>query len=182
MDDDEITTAQQALDDQSRIAEHKQSGGTDCLEVVGVNIAFCPRGLRKVRKEEPVSISIVESPLTWIFQIGKTGNTADGPVCGGDEFSWGMYKERDATGQDDLSQWMQEFHNPGDPWAQHPPDERLHDGLLIVSGDSEGIVSDKLDEILNTFGSSVEETLSIDGKVRPGDNRGREQYVTTHPL
>lgn len=51
MDNDEITTAQQALDDQSRIAEHKQSGGDGCVEVVGVNIAFCPRGLRKVRKE-----------------------------------------------------------------------------------------------------------------------------------
>lgn len=90
-----------------------------------------------------------------------------------------MYKERGAFGQDDLSQWMQEFHNPGDPWVEHPPDVRLHDGLLIVSGDSEKTVSDKLDEILNRFGSSLEETLRIDGKVRPGDNRGREQYVTT---
>lgn len=90
-----------------------------------------------------------------------------------------MYKERDASGRDDLSQWMQEFHNPGDPWAKQPPDVRLHDGLLIVSGDSEETVSDKLDEILDRFGSSVEETLRIDGNVRPGDNRGREQYVTT---
>ena len=89
-----------------------------------------------------------------------------------------MYKERNAVGQDDLGQWMQAFRNPGDPWAQDAPDVRLHDGLLIVSGDSEETVSDKLGQILTRFGSSVEETIRIDGKVRPGDNRGREQYVT----
>lgn len=92
-----------------------------------------------------------------------------------------MYKERDAFGQDDLSQWMQAFRNPGDPWAEDVPDVRLHDGLLIVSGDSEGTVSDKLGQIMDRFGSSVEETIRIDGKVRPGDNRGREQYVTVTP-
>lgn len=44
----------QALDDRSKIAEHKQSGDAGCVEVVGVNIAFCPRGLHKVRKSLPV--------------------------------------------------------------------------------------------------------------------------------
>lgn len=54
VDDGQITTAEQALDDRSKIAEHKQSGDAGCVEVVGVNIAFCPRGLHKVRKSLPV--------------------------------------------------------------------------------------------------------------------------------
>lgn len=44
----EITTAQKALDERKKVADHKANGGTELLDIVGVNISFCPRGLRKV--------------------------------------------------------------------------------------------------------------------------------------
>ena len=59
VDNDQITTAEQALSDRASIAEHKHNGGTDSLEVVGVNISFCPRGLRKVRNDGPANTSKV---------------------------------------------------------------------------------------------------------------------------
>lgn len=120
---------------------------------------------------------LIGSLLTFTLQIGKTGNTpsADGPICGSDEFNWGMYKDRDANGQDDFDKWMEEFKNPGDPFAPRPPDNRKYDGVLLVTGHCKDIVANKLEEIQKTLGNTIQKVLQIDGHARPDKNRGREQ-------
>ena len=121
----------------------------------------------------------MEVLLTFAPQIGKKGNTEpdsdQAPICGSDEFNWGMYKERDANGQDDFTKWCPKFVNPGDPFAQHLDENREYDGMLLVTGYCKERVIKKVTELEGKFGDSIKPIIQIDGSVRPGDRRGREQ-------
>lgn len=49
------------------------------------------------------------------------------------------------------------------------------DGVLLVAGQTTQLVHDKLNRITQLFGSAAKITFKIDGNVRPGKDRGKEQ-------
>lgn len=56
------------------------------------------------------------------------------------------------------------------------------DGMILVSGECHGTVADKLAEIERIFfvgapSATIHETLRIVGDVRPGTEKGHEQFV-----
>jgi hypothetical protein len=65
------------------------------------------------------------------------------------------------------------------------------DGIIIVTGESEASMKSKFEEVKKIFltadksKATIREVLSYIGTVRPGDQRGHEQYVTSpisHPF
>lgn len=57
------------------------------------------------------------------------------------------------------------------------------DGMILVSGESHGTVAEKLSEVEKIFlvgahAATIHEALRIVGDVRPGEEKGHEQFVT----
>jgi hypothetical protein len=48
-------------------------------------------------------------------------------------------------------------------------------GVLLVAGNTTALVKEKLDRIVKLFDGSVKLDFKLDGKVRPGDQKGHEQ-------
>jgi len=51
------------------------------------------------------------------------------------------------------------------------------DGVIMVTGDSHYSVDKHLAEVAAILGPSIEQVIRIRGDVRPGENKGHEQYV-----
>lgn len=49
------------------------------------------------------------------------------------------------------------------------------DGVVLVAGNTPQLIQDKLDRIKKLFGGSAKLAFRIDGKVRPGAEKGNEQ-------
>lgn len=49
------------------------------------------------------------------------------------------------------------------------------DGVVLVAGNTPALIQDKLDRIKKLFGNSAKVAFRIDGKVRPGAQKGNEQ-------
>jgi hypothetical protein len=56
---------------------------------------------------------------------------------------------------------------------------RSIDGVILVTGDSAATVNASLAIVHNIFSiDTLEEIITINGKVRPGQEQGHEQYVS----
>lgn len=65
--------------------------------------------------------------------------------------------------------------NTQDPaWTDQWLSNKL-DGVLLVAGQTTQLVQDKLNRITQLFGPAAKIAFKIDGNVRPGDQRGKEQ-------
>lgn len=48
-------------------------------------------------------------------------------------------------------------------------------GVILVTGECQVTVNDLLNQTVNIFQSTVKEVIRLEGKVRPGDEKGHEQ-------
>lgn len=54
--------------------------------------------------------------------------------------------------------------------------QEIH-GVTLVAGDSHDTVNSKLADVKQILGATVKEITTLSGDVRPGDQKGHEQYV-----
>lgn len=75
-----------------------------------------------------------------------------------------------STLKDQLDKWLLEFQR------------EIH-GLIVIAGDSQATVGQKLVEVKKIFGgkqnSTIQAVKRIDGNVRPGMEAGHEQFVSS---
>ena len=68
----------------------------------------------------------------------------------------------DKSLNDQLATWFPEFR------------EDIH-GLIVVTGDSQATIDEKLNEIQKILQGTIQEVKRADGHVRPGKEDGHEQ-------
>lgn len=54
--------------------------------------------------------------------------------------------------------------------------------LIVLTGDHQATVDEKLPHIKDILGASIELVKRIDGNVRPGKEAGHEQFVAVPPV
>ena len=52
------------------------------------------------------------------------------------------------------------------------------DGVILITGDSDASIEKRRSEIESVFAKSIKPVDRMKGKVRPGDEKGHEQYAT----
>nr|7ANV_A Chain A, ancestral D-type dye decolorizing peroxidase [Geotrichum candidum] len=151
-----ITTTAQVQKDRKAIDEHKKSNQKsgkppELLPLAGVNIAFSHAGLKK--------LGINDDNL---------GDTA---------FKAGQLADAQNLGDPGTGNAGAKFVPDWDPAFK---EKDIH-GVILVAGDSHETVDKKLQEIEAIFGvggphASIHEVLTIQGDVRPGDEKGHEHF------
>jgi hypothetical protein len=95
--------------------------------------------------------------------IGKDTNDRIGDA----PFEAGM--SQDTKLNDDKTLWDPAFK------------QEIH-GLVVLTGDSQATIEEKLAEVKEILRTSIHEIKRIDGNVRPGDQDGHEQFVSSLSL
>lgn len=52
------------------------------------------------------------------------------------------------------------------------------DGVLVIAGDCEASITQKLHEIIAAFHQTIHQVIRISGHSRPGEESAHEQYVS----
>ncbi|KAK4493896.1 hypothetical protein PRZ48_015081 [Zasmidium cellare] len=151
----EITSTDNVQSTRKNIRDFKASlapnAPAEKLPTVGANISFTFNGLKKISK--------VVSGLN--IQDNITGESS---------FEKGMRNGAVSGLQDPPKQ------GSSDPdWDAVWLNNQL-DGVLLVAGNTPELVQDKLDRIKKLFGTSAKLAFRIDGKVRPGAQKGNEHF------
>lgn len=130
----------------------------------GVNIAFSQKGLEQV-SDATSYLTRVKTLFCADFrtllsqmEIGKEPKDRIGDA----PFEAGM--QADSKLNDDQELWDPAFK------------QEIH-GLIVLTGDCQPTVDEKLAEAKEILGTSIHEIKRIDGNVRPGDQDGHEQFV-----
>ncbi|KAK3112445.1 hypothetical protein LTR53_011282 [Teratosphaeriaceae sp. CCFEE 6253] len=127
------------------------NSGNGIVPVVGANIAFSFKGLQKM------ATVLASLPL-------QTQDRA---------FEAGM-KAAAVSLNDPLKNGSSEL-----VWeAPYLAPQNLH-GVILVAGSDDATCQQKLQKVMSVFGSSMSEVTRVSGKVRPGENKGHEQYTAS---
>lgn len=147
---EEISHTQNTLDTRKQIKECKanaqNTGIAEKVPTVGANISFSAKGLQKMSKATGVDLETGDAD----FEAGMKSSAVE---------------KLDDPKKDNSStpKWDQEWLNSE------------IDGVLLVAGNSTGLVKEKLDRITKLFGDSVEMAFKHSGNVRPNEQKGHEQ-------
>lgn len=145
-------TAQMRQDINDGKAARKEG---DLVEMAGANIAFSWKGLQKMAT---VLAKDIGNPSDNNFRDGMKAHaigTTASPSSIGDPIKPGTNEPS----------WEDPFTKP----------ELLH-GVVLVTGNDDAQVKQKLDSIKKVFQSSVKELKTISGKVRPAPFKGHEHF------
>jgi Dyp-type peroxidase family len=145
---EEISNMQHTRDTRNAIKEFKASvQATGRVPTVGANISFSAKGLKKIQQATGVDANTKEP----IFEAGMK--------------SQAVKELADPKGENSDPKWEQQWlTNEG------------VDGVLLVAGNTSGLVQEKLDRILKLFGDSVKLAFKESGNVRPDEHKGKEHF------
>ncbi|KAJ6024710.1 hypothetical protein N7540_005507 [Penicillium herquei] len=113
----------------------------------------------KTKEEIPLAAVNIAFTCKGMGKLGQTGFKDD-------PFIKGMNHDMNAEGRDLPEDWIHEFK------------EQKIDGVLLVCG-TDGAVQIKRQEVVNNFlntAHGVEHVLTLDGRERPGDQKGHEHF------
>ncbi|KAM0688981.1 hypothetical protein Q7P36_011057 [Cladosporium allicinum] len=145
-------TAQMRQDINNGKAARKEGG---LVEMAGANIAFSWKGLQRMAT---VLAKDIGNPSDNNFTDGMKAHaigTTASPSSIGDPIKPGTNEPN----------WEDPFTKP----------ELLH-GVVLVTGNDDAQVKQKLDSIKKVFQSSIKELKTISGKVRPAPFKGHEHF------
>ncbi|PPJ57342.1 hypothetical protein CBER1_01382 [Cercospora berteroae] len=149
---EEISHTQNVLYTRRNIKDFKTREGNSPsgrVPTIGANISFSFTGLQKIASVTGLQTNTGDS----IFETGMKSAAVSGL-------------------QDPIKQGA----NPQTPdWEADWLNKQV-DGVLLVAGNSTGLVKEKLDRITALLSNSVRLAFKVDGKVRPGAQHGREHF------
>lgn len=151
---EEISHTQNTRDTRRQIKDFKANAGnttaTAKLPTIGANISFSAKGLQKIAQVTGIDPNTKDVNFQDGMRKGATGTLND-PI------------KDDGTGT--TPKWDDEWLN------------NEIDGVVLVAGNTPELVEERLARIVGLFGDSVKVAFKESGKVRPGEQRGHEQYV-----
>lgn len=147
---EEISHTQNTRDSRKQIKDFKANAGTsqvtEKLPTVGANISFSAKGLQKISQA-----------------TGKDLQTGDADFEGGMRSTAVNILNDPKKSNSTTPKWDDEWLNSE------------IDGVVLVAGNTFGLVHEKLDRITKILGDSVKLAFKHCGKVRPGAQKGHEQ-------
>lgn len=179
-----ITTTAEVLNEQRpKIAQSKKDAaekGTDppILEMSGVNIAFTHKGLILVSHLLPFGwLGLETQRITDSDFLSLQMGIKD--EIGDSAFDAGMLAGAEALGDKGTTSASGEFNPNWVPAFKHD----IH-GVILITGDSHKTVHEKLAQIEHIFhvrahNALIHEVYRTVGDVRPGKEKGHEQFVPT---
>ena len=177
-----IRTGAQALDDQKKIAQSQNEAAQQgkekpLLKLSGVNIAFTQAGLTLVSFFgycKIVGEMIIATLTQTRFRFVQLGITED---IGDDKFKAGQL----ASAENLNDRGTKSSNGKFDPTWEPAFKTVLH-GVILITGNSQQTVQEVLSQIKKIFlvgqaNATIRESLSLTGDVRPGAEKGHEQFV-----
>lgn len=162
-----VKTAAGVLQDRQAISNHKKSGATGLLTMVGVNIAFSHHGFVQVCRARVLYHKMLINLEQMKIDDSSLGSGSSDP------FIIGQLKDS-ASLNDPTIRTNSGTQPDWDPIFL----QQLH-GVILITGDSHNTIDKQKQQIDNIFGvggsnASMVEIASLQGDVRPGDEAGHE--------